>query len=464
MAVHDPFWGMPEENWQPTSSFNSPIAPPLDDPLVGPLVQLPCVNVQWVPIILGCLAQLTDPGVWDQALTDDQRSLVLNRVDNLRSAMAGTVSTPCCDVTLRLTTDCKLQFSVDAGAHWSDVDGWTTNICACVTGCIVPPVPPNPGGIVVNQEACNLAGYLAVNVLQATMDIAQALLNTADEVVSFVHNLANDLTVAFPIAAILNDAAYAFWGYYVSGVRADFQSAAADSTLWSNVTCAIYNAIKSVGYVESSNLAAVRANICAVSYAHADVINALCAFVDHLPLLAWQLMQTTGALDDVDCTTCGTSCHLFDFEFSSAGAGIGTGVCGFGHWVSHLGGSALNGGWQSTGPATGCLGGETVLNLHLPFGIPVHFHSVKFRFGAGDVSPGSSRRVQGYLGGSLVFNINSPTQGHATYPAFDTVTNDAVIDTLIIFGDANGTSTYDVDAVQVTFNGPDPFAPTPCVF
>lgn len=404
MADHDPQWGMPEVDWQPTSSFNSPIAPPLDDPLVAPLVQLPCVNQQWVPIILGCLAQLTNPGVWLQSLTDDQRSLVLNRVDNLRSAMAGTVSTPCCDVQIRLTGDCKLQFSVDGGATYSDVAGWTTNLCGCVQGCIVPAVPPNPNPPNPAVDACNDAAWLAVQLQEKVWQDLSNIRSTTNNVNDFIHNLAVDIASLSPVTDLLLLAFDTFFGAGQSQTTSDLAAVAADSVFWELVKCAIYSAIKPVGYVNGANLATVSANIAAIPYSRPWAPPMVANLVSNLGLIGMQALQAEGHLVGADCSACASAfCKEFDVRLNMQGYTPGdatspTWTAGVGWKGAFESGPNVTRLWISQGISA--WGGLVSVNQ-----VAVHY----FQAGAGDGSNiNHTPHINLFNGGSVVKTINLP--------------------------------------------------------
>ena len=334
--MFDTQWGMPGQPWFQQGSFLEPATPPLDDVDAGDLVQLPCVNKQWVALITVSLQQLRNPTTWGD-LPDKSIATVLDRVDKLLQMIGDSPAVGCCTVAMQLTSTCELQFSTDGGTTWTTVTDWDANLHGCIIGNLPPVPPPNPGANPHDQNACNLAGYLAVAVLQATIAIAQGFANVLSEVGNFVASITSQLAAAYPEAQLVIDAAHFFWDEYVAGVRSHFTDASTDTLLWSDVTCAIFDNIVTVGYVDGTNLAAVRSAICAISYTHADVITALCAFVDHLPLAAWQLMQVAGALDDVDCSNCtGTWCYYWDFTLTNGGWTVGFSG-GFGNYVSGVG-------------------------------------------------------------------------------------------------------------------------------
>jgi hypothetical protein len=456
-VTYEPTWSMPLPNWQPTGSFLEAATPPAQGPADGTLVQLPCINQDWLPLVLGALDQLRNPSTWLDTLTPAALESVLGQVNYLRSIIAKSLPVPCVNPVVGAHFDCTGLYLTFADGSTALVSGWTANFCNCVNGCIIPPVPSNPIPAPVNQAACNIAAYLAVGVLQATVDIAQGILNILDNVEQFAHELANQLTSAFPLVAVINDAIDEFWKLYVAGVRSDFTSAAADTALWALVTCAIYNAIKNQGYVDGANLPTIRANICAISYVHADVINALCAFVNHLPLLAWQIMQSVTALVDADCTDCGTFCHFFDFKVGQQGWFPNGGVPAA-TWSSGV-------GWTATGPSSGREWLELALNF--PHAVPVT--SVCLRGSVPWAAAGAGRQINMYLGGSLVHTGPLPIGDSGGTPTPWCIGSAALLtdQVLVILDSAQGGGNPPhavVDSFEITGDGPDPFGVPGCQY
>jgi len=84
----DPAFGMPQVNWQPTSSYSAGEIPPASDPDGGNLICIPPINRDWLPFILGSMTQLQNPATWivadDNAMVD-----TLARVDKLMSMIGG---------------------------------------------------------------------------------------------------------------------------------------------------------------------------------------------------------------------------------------------------------------------------------------------------------------------------------------------------------------------------------------
>ena len=388
--MFDTQWGMPGQPWHQQGSFIDPATPPLDDVDAGSLVQLPCVNKDWVKLICGSLDQLRNPTTWGD-LPDSSMSQVLDRVDKLLHMIGSSPGVLCVNPVVSLAFDCTdgLVATLADGSN-VPVTGWNANFCTCSTACIIPPTPPNPGTTPHDQHACNIAGFLAVGVLQATIAIAQGFANIATEVGNFVAQVSTQLAAAYPEAVLIIDAAHFFWDEYVAGVRSHFTDASTDTVLWSDVTCAIFSAIRAAGYVTASNLAAVQANICAVSYTHADVITALCAFVDHLPLLAWQAMQAPGALDDVDCSSCPTAwCWETNLLTSSAGFSTYHG-CAF--YTSGV-------GWQSCYYATD---NDTQILITASLGRTVSITSIHWQEIAHSSNIHGFNRWELWLGGTFV--------------------------------------------------------------
>lgn len=339
MGNSDPAWGMPTINWGPTSSYWQPALPPLLDPDAAPLVQLPCVNQGWVQLILGSLDQLRNPGSWDPSIGEAGLSLVLSRVNLLRSMMSGTVSTPCCAVKLRLTQSCELQWSVDGGTNWATADGWDLYLDGCIKAHIPPQVPvPLQPGLTTAQRACDTATFLALNVMQAA---AQQEVTAATQNVALLDALKEVTALLAPIFPITVFGVQAFtdlYELYVLINEAHWQTAVSDVSLWNLVKCAIYAAIHNDGYVTAANYPIAGANIAAITYQYADVVAGIAHTWNTLGLQNIQgLQQEATALVNADCSGCALPfCHEYNFRqgpqgFISPYPGAGTWMGG-GWW------------------------------------------------------------------------------------------------------------------------------------
>lgn len=339
--MSDDTWSMPLANWQPTGSFREAATPPVGGPLDGDLVQLPCINVDWLPLVLGSLDQLRNPSTWIDTLSDSALESVLDRANFLRSLMAGAVNTPCCSVEMRLTSECELQFSVDGGATWTTVTDWDTYLDSCIKAHVPPavPAPKNPG--VPADNACGVSGYLTQELLQiATQKLADAL--TAGQAVDkFINEIVTTLVAVFPV---LDFIVAPFEGMYSTALPqplSDLQAAATDTNLFHRIQCAIYLATASTGYVNASNFASVASGIAGVSYAHAWVPVMLGNLFNSLGLTTIQAIQAQGSLSNAYCGDC-SSGWCFEIDFTSSDHGwTDTAGLGFGTYVPGE-------GWQTT--------------------------------------------------------------------------------------------------------------------
>lgn len=294
---------MPLVNWQQQGSFEIPELPPTTEPDEGPFVCLPPINRFWLPYVMGALDQLRNPSAWLVA-DDAAMYTTLARVTKLREMLG--VGTPCMNYQLRFN-GCILQYSTDFGSTWTAVDGWD-GFCSCAKDCTfpigVPPVPP--GGPTGDQLACNIADYLAVQIVQ--LAIQKQLANFSADNTLF--GIANELAlvmagVGFVWTAAFVEGAYIIWQAINAGTEADFSAAVSDPTLWDQIRCCIYSAIVAEGLVTSSNFAAITTCICAISYTHAEVITAICSFITALGYhgLA-ELQQAAGTNANADCSFC----------------------------------------------------------------------------------------------------------------------------------------------------------------
>jgi len=354
VAEIDPSYGVGWPYYSQTGSFYAPVSPPTLGPFEGTLVSLPCLNYDWLRLLLGASDQLRNPSTWKD-LTPAQTVVVLSQVEELQAELsragacvicpqmrlegcvlqfscdagatwidvtgwaenfAGCVAaaSPCPPITnVQFTAGCALQTSTDCGSSYSTVPGWVANFDSCVSGVLIPPVPPNPPGTPINQHACNIAGFIASEVMKVVIGKAVDSYNSDLTLLQFGTSIFNTVAFAFPLTAIAWDVFYAIYIEVTAATIADFTAAASDPVLWSALTCAIYDAIKTDGYITAGNLAALISNVCGMSYTYADVVTALCNFVTNIGLQNLQAMQNRGAVDDVDCSGCGgTWCWLED--------------------------------------------------------------------------------------------------------------------------------------------------------
>ena len=308
---------VPYPRMQQTGSFNAPVLPPLMGPFDGPLVTLPCINPDWLRLLLGAADQLRNPSTW-AGLDDAGLDLVLNRVDELKGVLS--LAPPCCDVSMRLTTDCILQFSTDGGATWTAVTDWVTNFDSCVKAHIPPQVPLLPPGTSHDQHACNMAGYLAQELMERLFVAICNHFTDNQGALLVAQDVMRQLGQVFPLTSGVFNAFNDVYNQAVSHVISQAENARDDPTLWSNATAAIYLAIRATGYVTAANFSTVAANLAAISYTDAWVPAALSGFWNDLGLANILALQQAGAIDVVDCSAIGVGwCFQWDFTVSDGG-------------------------------------------------------------------------------------------------------------------------------------------------
>jgi hypothetical protein len=326
---YDPAWDMPQLHWQQQGSFEGGSIPPVVEPDAGTQVWLGPVAREWLPWICGSLDQLRNPSSWIVA-DDTAMYNTLRRVDTLMGLVCGNGGSEM-PIMVRLQ-NCVLQTSSDGGVTWVDVPGWSANIAACTAQWLASQPPANPNNKLTNQRACDIAGFLSTAIIQGLVQHEVTAINTPLDEYSGWQKLLQDI----PGFNAVTNTGLGAWGdlysFIFAGTIAHWNSAQSDASLWSAVTCAIYNAIKNDGYVTPSNWLAVYTNISNIVYAHPDVITGLNLWVAGLGSTGLMALQQTGALDTVDCTGCGTWCHYDDFSTGLHGwaLDIGTQVAGVG--------------------------------------------------------------------------------------------------------------------------------------
>lgn len=333
----DEAWDMPKVNWMPQGSFEPGEIPPTEDPDSGDMVQLPCVNRHWLPFIQGCLDQLRNPSTWIVA-DDDAMNAVLYKVARLKQ-MFGEWST-CVSFDIRFDPgSCQLQKTLDGGATWAEVDGWSSwlfcvppqtllefdsgctlsesldggetyspvpgwieNFSECVQEYVpIVGLPPNPGGQDHDAFACSIASYLANEVILNAMQAGVTAITDDLSLLSFGANLLT-LIPEFILVKLGYDAVEIIYTAIAEGTLSDYEDAVSDGTLWNEVTCAIYSAIVSAGYVTPGNFSAIVSNVSGISYTHADVITAIVDYLNSLGAVGLaQLSQRAGLLVGASC-------------------------------------------------------------------------------------------------------------------------------------------------------------------
>lgn len=425
--TNDPAWDMPLVNWQQQGSFQIPEIPPAYEPDSEPLVCLPAINRYWLPYVMGALDQLRNPSSWLVA-DDSAMSETLYRVTKLREMIG--VGAPCMNLAirydpgscqlqqstdsgatwtevdgwegfnsclppqtvLRLTPECELQESFDTGTNWMNVTDWVANFGNCVqeNGPIIG-LPPNPGDQSPDQLACSIAAYLADQIILDSMGAAVTAIQDDLTLLSMANSI---LTIIpeFVLVRAFVDGVSIVYTAVAEGTLSDYEDAIADGTLWDKVTCAIYTAIVGDGYVNTSNFAAIVANISGISYAHSDVIDAIAAFVNSLGATGLaQLSQRAGLETGADCSGCGGWCVHIDFSLTSASFTASEGIYSGGGGVGGFDSTGPVGPWEALTIASGSLDGGTT------------FTTVRVVGSCANVAPSGVRYVTDSVGDTTQF-------------------------------------------------------------
>ena len=241
-------------------SYINPVVPPSSDPCDAPLVCI-SINQDWVKFVAGACSQLAQPSTWLVA-SDAELIDVLERVAGLISAIGTAMP--------------------------------------CVSAPAILP------GVDTAQRSCNIAGYLANAVIKASIQKAIDSIQQNQTVLGYGVLIIGAIPGA---GAIINLIAAGLDGLYSAiegGTLTDYQDALEDSTLWSQMTCAIYNATSADGQVTDTNFPTIQANVAALSYAHAEVITTISDYLSAIGATGLQQLQGTGALAVYDCSSCGT--------------------------------------------------------------------------------------------------------------------------------------------------------------
>jgi hypothetical protein len=352
---------------------------------------------------------------------------------------------------LRFTAGCGLEYSTDSGVTWLAVPGWLTNAPACFAGfagagipasVIDPGSPPNPSDAGTVQRACNIAAYLATYVLQAALNKAASDAAAEKTALEFGVGLLS-LIPGVDIGEIGFVAGAALLYNLTDGANlADYTAAAADETLWSAITCAIYGAIGHDGEVTAGNFSAVAAAIAAVPYAHADVPSTLAIYWGGLGINTVRNLQIAGALESADCTSCNAGlpwCYRWGGDSAD-----------FSAWT------AYNGKGTQDGTAwTAYTNGPSNTELHLMLVLPAGTTLTGVDVLQDVVGPdtGLITLTDGaYPGGTVEYASNNE---NVTFPAI-------VADGFTITVGWNDTRVFQIYAIDLRGTGICPFGPSNC--
>lgn len=355
--VYDDAWDMPQVNWVQQGSFVIPEIPPSTEPDAEPLVCLPAINQYWMPYVMGALDQLRNPSSWLVA-DDDAMYTTLARVTKLREMLG--VRAECVSYLIRFDGEtCQLQQSTDSGSTWTEVDGWAefaacqppqtqvqftggceleesfdagvtweavpgwdSNFGLCVQGAVpIIGLPPNPGDQTPDQLACSIADYLATEIILSGLQAATTAITDNLTLLEMAGGIAS-LIPEFVLVGAFVDGVTIIYTAVAEGTLSDFESALTNATFWSDVRCAIFDAIVVDGYVTPGNFSAILTNISAITSAPSDVVGAVHDYVQKLGATGLaQLSQVAGLNAGADCSACGGFCAKWDFRFGASGFG-----------------------------------------------------------------------------------------------------------------------------------------------
>lgn len=251
--------------------------------------------------------QLVQPTTWDTA---DPVVLLATQTSATELIEAVGTATVCPVFEMRVF-DCNLQFSVDGGVTWVTVTDWATFLSTCIPAQVGIGIPPNPQGATMSQLACNIAAYLASDVIQASINQAVSDITAMRTLIQFGIALIALIPGADIPLELIAGAGGALYLAITAGTLSDYSSALSDATLWSNVTCEIYDAIAPTGYVTAMNFSTILSNIAGIGYVHPAVITTIHDYVSNLGVIGLLQLQQIGALNVGDCSGCATWCYEF---------------------------------------------------------------------------------------------------------------------------------------------------------
>jgi Concanavalin A-like lectin/glucanases superfamily len=370
----------PAPRWAQQGSYSEPTAIPSTQPGDAPLVCLQ-VNASWLPLLAGCAMQLMQPTTWASA--DPAAVLAALQAAGDLCALVGNAGA-CPVITFRFVA-CGLQFSVDSGTTWNEVPGWDTFAPGCFTGATGPTGPAGaagvtpelrydgcalqvstdggatwsdlagwsipalqgclsgtpavPPGVSPLQAACNIANWLAVEILQGSMSSLAGSLAASATTLEAALGLFGLAAGWSGVGALVFEAAGIFVAAGTAIGETALNTAAGDATLRADITCAIFTAISSDGYVTPGNVATIVSNIGAITYATPGIVGLIQTYVSNLGYVGLNAIQSEGALYAGSCAGCGgtpipggTNCAVFngtDDYLGAAFVDIGSDTAGY---------------------------------------------------------------------------------------------------------------------------------------
>jgi hypothetical protein len=455
----DPAFDMPARNWGQQGSFQKPVAPPIDGPADGTLVQLPCINRDWLPLLMGAVDQLQNPSTWLESLSDAARDLVLSRVTQLQEMLWSNPEVLCVPpVEYRFTSDCLLQTSSDSGATWVTVPGFDTYFDACVKAHVPPavPVPVNPGH--PTDNACAIAGWLTYNIFQINEQKLHDALMAGQAVDQYIREAVQTIVAFAPILDFIVGPFEAFYNTALPQPLAELQAAASDSGFQLLVQCAIYSAIQGVGYVDSTNFAQVGTNLAGIAYTHPWVPVLLANLWTNLGLTAWRTIQAEGSLTAADCSSCGAWCIGYTASALST------------YWAAACGapcGNFAAGAWNSVPRGDLGLAFLRIITSGFPSGQTLTQVDIRITASNDDTDPTYVRAI--YLldvGFGILRTISLPhgIWGSDTKLSFAFPPTSGVRYVQIDWPADNVLSTTTIDGVNLYGQGTNPAPTFPCTF
>jgi len=286
---------------QPRSSYPEPINPPGVDPDAGPFVSV-LIQIDWLPIVLGCLSQLFQRTTWNYAteadliLAIDRARLLTNLIGQVAGASPGV--TPGTIPLIRFDpTSGQVQTSTDGGTTWTSTPSANPQ-----NQTLLPPL--TGAGANCNSARSEIA-YLG-RFLDLLTSLSFGLDTTAfaSAVTSFV---VADLTGPW---GVIFDLFVTFAAYAISVGLTAIQ-AALNSTNLATLLCIIFCNLNAENQVDDSALSTIEAQVTAqIGGTDAAIINTILA------------LHGAGGMNDAmarnydagscpGCTAC-TWCETFD--------------------------------------------------------------------------------------------------------------------------------------------------------
>jgi hypothetical protein len=179
--------------------------------------------------------------------------------------------------------------------------------------------PPNPDANSTDQQACNIATFLADTMGKDSLQSVVSSINDGQNHLDAATAVMALIPIEDVFAATTLGAAAILYHVLSSGRLSDYSDALANEGLWSDVQCAIYKAIRTDGQVTAANYGGVLTNLAAITSAPSGVVGTIHDYFANVGANGAMQAQQVGSLYAGDCSSCSDWCDDWNFTTDDEG-------------------------------------------------------------------------------------------------------------------------------------------------